>query len=81
MSDSLNANHQPLPELAVSYRVRRRLKAQGKNLRFSAQNGEFGRWFVVDKSTNKVLSRDIDLETLARELGAIRPTDTVEKPR
>jgi hypothetical protein len=76
----MSADHQPLPELAVSYRVRRRLKAQGKNLGHSARNGQFGRWFVVDMTTNEVLQRDVDLAELALELGAIRPSDTVAPP-
>ena len=76
----MSADHPPLPELAVSYRVRRRLKAQGKNLGHSARNGEYGRWFVVDMSTREVVQRNVDLESLAREVGAIRPTDTVASP-
>jgi hypothetical protein len=70
-----------VPELAVSYRVRRRLKAEGKNLRVSAPGSprikEMGRYWVIDSATNSVLQRDVNLEALARELGALRPSESV----
>lgn len=70
-------DQQTIPELAVSYRVRRRLKASGKNLRFSADGAPFGRWFIVDLATKSVIHRDVDLEAVARELGALRPSESV----
>ena len=70
-----------IPELALSYRVRRRLKAQGKNLRqcsaTSSKRPEFGRYFVIDVATNSVLEKHIDLEALARKLGALRSSESV----
>jgi hypothetical protein len=69
-----------VPELAVSYRVRRRLKANGKNLRFSAAGLPHGRWFVVDSATNEVIDSNVDLEELARSLGALRPSESFAPP-
>jgi hypothetical protein len=70
-----------VPELSVLYRVRRRLKAEGKNLRRSAEGSsgiaELGRYYVIDAATNSVLERNIDLEALARKVGALRPSETV----
>lgn len=82
--DAHSGDQVRVPELSVSYRVRRRLKADGKNLRFcaegSAGNEGLGRWFVVDAATNSVIEKNVDLEALARKLGALRPSESVARP-
>jgi hypothetical protein len=79
VAETFSGDQVNVPELSVSYRVRRRLKANGKNLRFSAAGAPYGRWFVVDSQSNTVLQRDVDLEALARELGALKPTESVHR--
>lgn len=83
MIDAHSADQVTVPELSVSYRVRRRLKAQGKNLRQCAKGSlraeELGRWFIVDAATNSIIERHVDLEALARELGALRPSESVAR--
>jgi hypothetical protein len=81
--DAHSGDQVKVPELAVSYRVRRRLKAQGKNLRHCGEGSlridELGRWFIVDIATNSVVERNVDLEAVARELGALRPSESVAR--
>jgi hypothetical protein len=77
VTEAYTGDQVKVPELSVSYRVRRRLKANGQNLRFSAAGAPYGRWFIVEANTNTVLQRDVDLEALARTLGALRPSEAV----
>ena len=73
-----------VPELSVSYRVRRRLKVEGKNLRSCGEGSqkfeELGRWYIVDAATNSIIETKVDLEALARKLGALRPSEAVARP-
>jgi hypothetical protein len=66
---------------ALMQRVNRALKADGEQLKVSRGMRAFldlGELFTVDISRNFISRKDIDLERLARQLGVLKPYETLE---
>lgn len=83
MMDGQSGGEVRVPELSILYRVRRRLKPAGQTVYRTAPDSikrrELGRYFIADTSTRSVIERDIDLVELARRLGALRASESVER--
>jgi mRNA-degrading endonuclease HigB of HigAB toxin-antitoxin module len=70
----------PVTRRALIQRVNRALEKNGEQLK--ATKGaqaqlDLGEFYVVDVSGNSVSRKDVDLERLARELGALKPYETL----
>jgi hypothetical protein len=65
----------PVSVRALAQRIDRRLAKDGECLRKLRSRfvGDDGEWVIIESSRNLILHHDIDLETLGRELGALRP--------
>jgi hypothetical protein len=65
-------------ERALRDRVQRRLAHDGEHLHNTRPPYEhdLGEWYIVDAS-NRVTAAHVNLESLARELGALRPYESV----
>jgi len=63
-------------ERALIQRINRKLKSEDQLLKVSRENSRsfstLGRYFIVDIYRNFVISHDIDIVGLARELGALK---------
>jgi hypothetical protein len=67
-------------------RIRRKLahdherlcKARGNPM--SPENLELGSYFIVDWDFNSIVAKHVDPEELGRELGLLRPGETVLSP-
>jgi len=68
-------------ENALLKRVNRVLKKNGEVLRKARnrQEDELGHFYMLDRAQNSnfVIQRDVDMESLARELGVLSPRETV----
>jgi hypothetical protein len=65
-----------LSERAVAQRVNRRLVKQDKRLARARSTRELlAEWYVIDFANNSLPLRNVDLEELARQLGAIDATE------
>jgi hypothetical protein len=67
-----------LTEGSVYQRIRRKLQGTGRSLRIAreAQRPKLGKYFLAQ---GKSVAPKVDLEELARELGAIEPWETLEQ--
>lgn len=70
----------PVTKRALIQRVNRALAKDGEQLK--ATKGaqaqlDLGEFYVVDVSGNSVSRKDVDLEKLARELGALKPYEAL----
>jgi hypothetical protein len=68
----------PVSERALLGRLNRHLLEYNdefirKNRPGSAAEEEFGKYYVVSKSTNSVTMKNIDVRKLAREEGVLKP--------
>lgn len=65
---------------AIVQRIRRSLAKEGNMLRTSRSEGvrqDLGEYYVVDTFRNRVIERDVDLERLARDIGALEPYECI----
>jgi hypothetical protein len=66
---------------AVEARVRRRLARDGQALGKCPENSrwrsDLGDYFVTDAATRFTVRTHLCLDDLAREVGALRPTETI----
>ncbi len=67
---------------ALIQRINRKLEEQGETLKTLRKDSpsayEMGRYYIVDISSGGILYKDVDLETLARELGALHGHETLK---
>lgn len=68
---------------AAIQRVRRKLTKEGamgqllkKNRR--DPNGTLGEYYIVDLQGNYIVDNDVDVDELARKIGAIAPYETIK---
>ena len=68
-------------ESALLGRVNRKLSAQGEVLRRCSERSrwfdDLGRYYTVSVYHNAIIDKHNDLETLARELGALGPAEVL----
>ena len=66
---------------AVIMRVNRKLAKDNRSLKKnrSKPDNVLGEYFVVDLMRNAVMSRDVDVEELARKIGALKPYESMEE--
>ncbi len=71
----------PVTELAVKRRINRRLAEKGECLRKCSSRSpwwnELGNYYITEMNTTRVIKRDVDLEALAREDGAMKPGEAI----
>jgi hypothetical protein len=67
-----------LSETSVYQRIRRKLQGTGRSLRIAreSQRSKLGKYFLV---VGKQVTPKVNLEELARELGAMEPWETLER--
>ena len=65
----------PVSERALIQRINRKLRSNDEVLK-TARGGraewDLGRYYVVDFNMNAVMQKDVDLESLGRELNALQ---------
>jgi hypothetical protein len=69
----------PVTERAVVGRLRRLLRPKGQDVRIAddrKQESGLGRYYLV--GNQGLIDQDVDLEKLARSLGALRPWERLE---
>jgi hypothetical protein len=70
-------------ERALFARIDRALKKDGATLRRcrpdSRRHSEVGTFYVVDLRRNRVRHKDVDLEALAREMGALKDWEVLHR--
>jgi hypothetical protein len=73
----------PITGRTVKLRLRAALQSQGKHLRITTRQEQrksgLGRYYIAD--ANGVVDPDVDLEELARELGALQSWETLKPKR
>jgi len=65
---------------AVIQRINRILAQKNKLLLESNGNKEKsdnGDWYIMDTKTKTIIARNCEIEELAREIGALKPNETV----
>lgn len=65
---------------AVTQRINRILAMENKLLLESSGHkakSDLGDWYIMDTNSNTITSRDCEIEELAREVGALKPNETV----
>ena len=62
-----------ITERALVQRLNRKLAKENELLRAGRGERDLGRYFVVDTRRNLIVRKDVDLESLARDIGAIAP--------
>jgi hypothetical protein len=65
----------PVTERALLQRVNRALQADGRVLKSSRgarAEESLGRFYVIDQRRNVIVDKAVDLEALARKLGALK---------
>jgi hypothetical protein len=70
----------PVTERSVVARVNRRLQANGEMLkpaRGEQVRAQVGDWYVLDVKAKGVVREDVNLEAIARELGALKDWEVV----
>jgi hypothetical protein len=70
-----------ISEYALRQRVDRQLRKSGKRLRMARSESteiSAGRYYIVDTRNQCVAVRNVNLESLGRELGVVHPWETVE---
>ena len=71
-----------ISERALVARIRRKLAKDGETLNAcradSRWHSELGYWYIVDTNTNFITARHCDLETLGREVGALKPFEELD---
>ena len=70
----------PVREVALVARINRRLAPRGQCVRGILIGNPHGRsagWMLLDTEHGHVIRRDVDLESLARELGAMKNYETM----
>jgi hypothetical protein len=76
------SNTIPITTRALLQRINRALFKSGKVLkatRGSHMRRDAGDFFILDLSRNKVLTKDVDLQVLGRELGVLKSYEHVSK--
>jgi hypothetical protein len=64
----------------LNQRIQRRLRHDGQHLRASRSSKtelQVGRFYIVDVYHHHIVQTDVDPETLARDLGILRPWEQV----
>ncbi len=69
----------PVSWRALTQRVNRALRQEGKLLKGRPGRGPKGRYYLVSLTRNVVLRQDVDPEALGRELGVLAPYEEVGK--
>lgn len=77
MNSNVSDNRRQLPIGTVEARVRRQLRGQGEILR-KTRNDELGPYYTVDQHCGNPIRWGCDIEALARECGALRPSEAIE---
>lgn len=70
----------PVSLRALSQRINRKLADNGRFLkaaRGEKARQELGEYFVIDISLNSLVEKDVDLETLGRELEVLKAWEVV----
>jgi hypothetical protein len=67
----------PVSRRAVTQRVNRALRKDGKVLKGRPGRGPKGRYYIVSLARNVVLEHDVDPEAIGRELGVLFPYEKV----
>jgi hypothetical protein len=70
----------PVSKRALAQRISRALEKQGEKLMATRGEGarmELGDFYVIDVSRNFVTAKDVDLESLGRELGVLKPYEAL----
>jgi hypothetical protein len=73
----------PVSVRALVQRVNRKLAARGEKLlatRSSRNRLELGDYYAVRLNGNSVVAKHVNLETWGRELGALKPWESVGGP-
>ena len=68
---------------ALLARINRRLAQEDgklKKVRGERARLDLGDYYVVDVNRNRIVATRVDPETFAREIGALKPYERVEKP-
>ena len=72
----------PVSERALLLRVNRKLKERGETVKKSRPDSqwasELGTFYLLDVSANAIIGKHMDLEVLAREMGALQPFEALE---
>jgi hypothetical protein len=74
----------PVTPRALSQRVGRALEKQGERLlanRRPVPVPDLGNYYTVDLKKNSVARAHVDLEEIGRELGVLKPYESLEKER
>jgi hypothetical protein len=67
--------------LSIQQKVQRKLNAKGQALRKArneAARQKWGEYFIIDVY-DRVISKNIDLAALAKELGVLKPGEKIEE--
>ena len=69
----------PVSERALIARINRKLPEHEKlkKLRGSRWEHDLGQYYIIDQNMNAILHKHIDIEELARELGALKPWESL----
>ena len=70
----------PVTERSVVARVNRRLASDGEQLkpaRSERLRAQVGDWYVLDVKLNGISRKDVNLEAIARECGALQDWEVV----
>ena len=70
----------PVTERSVVARVNRRLQAAGEQLkpaRSEQVRAQVGDWYVLNVKRNGIVRKDVALEVIARECGALKDWEVV----
>jgi hypothetical protein len=69
----------PVTEGLVFKRLRRMLRAEGKDLKRArvGQVAELGRFYIV--SAKGLVAKDVDVQAMAKDAGLIQPWEAVER--
>ena len=69
----------PVSERALIARINRKLPEHEKlkKLRGSRWENDLGQYYIIDQNMNAILHKHINVEELARELGAIKPWESL----
>ena len=71
----------PVTARALIQRINRKLAEEGEVLkaaRGAKVEQQLGTYYTLDMRTNAVVAKDVDLERLGRELGALKPFEELQ---
>ena len=72
----------PVSQRAIMQRINRRLEGFEKLKKNRSQqwHADLGVYYIVDENLNVLVDKHVDLEKLARKLGAIKAWETISEP-